>query len=128
MKRMMLKSKLHRITVTEADLHYEGSVTIDEDLMDLVDIIENEQVAVWNVDAGTRFETYAIRGPRGSGCCCINGAAARLVSPGDKVIIASFAEMQDKEAREYEPRVVLLGENNEVKSASHKERAFTRIV
>jgi aspartate 1-decarboxylase len=127
MKRIMLKSKLHRMTVTEADLHYEGSVTIDKDLMEMADILENEKVAIWNVDAGTRFETYAIDGPRKSRCCCVNGAAARLVSPGDRVIIASFAEMDDAEARAWSPKVVLLGDGNTVTSYSHKERAFTRV-
>ena len=126
MRRIMMKSKLHRMTVTEADLHYEGSVTIDEDLMDRADILENEQVAIWNVDAGTRFETYAIPGPRGSGTLCVNGAAARLVSPGDKVIIATFAEVDEQEARTWKPKVVLIGEDNKITEERGKEYAFTR--
>ncbi len=126
MVRRMLKSKIHRVTVTEANIEYEGSVTIDEDLMNLADILENEKVAIWNIDAGTRFETYAIPGPRASGVLCINGAAARLVSPGDKVIIATFAEVDDNEARSWEPNVVLLGDGNEVKQQKSKETAFTR--
>ncbi len=126
MKRVMMKSKLHRATVTEADLHYEGSVTIDQNLMEMADILENEQVAVWNIDAGTRFETYAIPGPRGAGTLCINGAAARLVSPGDKVIVCTFAEVEDAEARDWKPTVVLLGDGNLVKEQKDKELAFTR--
>jgi aspartate 1-decarboxylase len=110
MQRKMLKSKIHRATVTGADLHYEGSITIDQDLMDAADIIPYEAVCVWDVDNGSRFETYAIEGERGSGVICINGAAARLVSPRDLVIIASFANMENAAALLYEPKLVFVDE------------------
>jgi len=108
----MLKSKIHRATVTGADLHYEGSVTIDRDLMDAADIISYEKVAVWNVTNGSRLETYAIEGERGSGVICLNGAAARLVAPKDLVIIASFVTMENAEALLYEPKLVFVDEKN----------------
>jgi aspartate 1-decarboxylase len=112
MERKMLKSKIHRATVTGADLHYEGSITIDKDLMEASDIIPYEAVAIWNVTNGNRFETYAIEGERGSGVICINGAAARLVAPKDLVIIASFVNMEEQEARSYEPKLVFVDERN----------------
>ncbi len=112
MQRIMLKSKIHRATVTGADLHYEGSVTIDRDLMDAADIISYEKVAVWNVTNGSRLETYAIEGERGSGVICLNGAAARLVAPKDLVIIASFVTMDNAEALAYEPKLVFVDEKN----------------
>lgn len=112
MQRIMLKSKIHRATVTGADLHYEGSVTIDRDLMDAADIVSYEKVAVWNVTNGSRLETYAIEGERGSGVICLNGAAARLVAPRDLVIIASFVNMENAEAIKHEPKLVFVdGEN-----------------
>lgn len=112
MQRVMLKSKIHRATVTGADLHYEGSVTIDRDLMDAADIVSYEKVAVWNVTNGSRLETYAIEGERGSGVICLNGAAARLVAPRDLVIIASFVNMENAEAIKHEPKLVFVdGEN-----------------
>ncbi|MBT0652903.1 aspartate 1-decarboxylase [Geomobilimonas luticola] len=112
MERKMLKSKIHRATVTGADLHYEGSVTIDKDLMEAADIIPYEAVAVWNVTNGSRLETYAIEGERGSGVICLNGAAARLVAPRDLVIIASFVNMENEEARNYEPKLVFVDDQN----------------
>ena len=112
MQRIMLKSKIHRATVTGADLHYEGSVTIDRDLMDAADIVSYEKVAVWNVTNGSRLETYAIEGQRGSGVICLNGAAARLVAPRDLVIIASFVNMENAEAVKYEPKLVFVDEQN----------------
>lgn len=112
MERKMLKSKIHRAMVTGADLHYEGSVTIDKDLMEAADIIPYEAVAIWNVTNGNRFETYAIEGERGSGVICINGAAARMVAPKDLVIIASFVGMDDAEALVHEPRLVFVDERN----------------
>lgn len=112
MDRKMLKSKIHRATVTGADLHYEGSITIDKDLMEAADIIPYEAVCVWDVDNGSRFETYAIEGERGSGVICINGAAARLVAPKDLVIIASFVNMDNKEALQHEPKLVFVDEQN----------------
>ena len=119
----MFKSKLHRATVTHADLEYEGSVTIDTELMDAADILENEQVHIWNVTRGTRMVTYALRGEEGTRVICINGAAAHLVEPGDKVIIATFTEVPAEEARSWEPKVVLVGDGNEIVSADHAEVA-----
>lgn len=112
MHRKMLKSKIHRATVTGADLHYEGSITIDKDLLEASDIIPYEAVAVWNVTNGNRFETYAIEGERGSGVICINGAAARLVSPKDLVIVASFVDMENSEALQHEPKLVFVDDKN----------------
>lgn len=112
MERKMLKSKIHRATVTGADLHYEGSVTIDKDLLEAADIIPYEAVSIWNVDNGNRFETYAIEGERGSGVICINGAAARMVAPQDLVIIASFVNMDNAEALAHEPRLVFVDGKN----------------
>ena len=114
MRRTLFKSKIHRATVTHADLDYEGSVTIDEDLMDASDIREYEAVHVWNITRGTRLQTYAIRGERGSGVICINGAAAHLNRPGDLVILATFAEMEDAEASRHEPKVVLVDAKNRI--------------
>jgi aspartate 1-decarboxylase len=102
----MLKSKIHRATVTGSDLHYVGSITIDADLLDAADILEHEQVHVVDVDNGARFETYTIAGERGSGTMQVNGAAARLVHRGDTIIVISYAQYDRAELREYEPRVV----------------------
>ena len=112
MERKMLKSKIHRATVTGADLHYEGSVTIDRNLMEAADIISYEAVVVWNVTNGNRLETYAIEGEADSGVICLNGAAARLVAPKDLVIIASFVSMDNKEALVHEPKLVFVDEQN----------------
>ncbi|HJV64592.1 MAG TPA: aspartate 1-decarboxylase [Geomonas sp.] len=112
MDRKMLKSKIHRATVTGADLHYEGSITIDKELMDAADIIPYEAVCVWDVDNGSRFETYAIEGEPGSGVICINGAAARMVAPRDLVIIASFVNMSNAEALAHEPKLVFVDDKN----------------
>jgi aspartate 1-decarboxylase len=120
MNRKMLKSKIHRATVTGADLEYEGSITIDPLLMAAADILPYEAVDVWNVTYGTRFQTYAIEGQPGSGTICINGAAARLVSRGDKVIIASWLEIPDEEAASYEPKLVFVDDKN-VATDQHKE-------
>ncbi len=114
MRRTLFKSKIHRATVTHADLDYEGSVTIDQDLMDAAGIWNYEAVHVWNITRGTRLQTYAIQGPRGSGVVCINGAAAHLNEPGDLVILATFAEMDEAEAQQHVPRVVLVDRNNRV--------------
>ena len=115
MNRMMFKSKIHRMTVTGADVHYEGSITLDPDLMDAADILQNEQVSVWNVTRGTRLETYAISGTRGQGECVLNGAAAHLNQVGDLVIVATFAQMTDEEARHYWPNVVFVDEKNRIR-------------
>ncbi len=114
MQRKMLKSKIHRATLTGADLQYEGSITIDRDLMDAADILPYEAVCIWDVNNGSRFETYAIEGERGSGSVCVNGAAARLVAPGDLVIIASFVNMDNKEALQHEPKLVFVDERNRI--------------
>lgn len=114
MRRTMMKSKLHRATVTQADLHYVGSLTIDEQLMEAADLLPNEKVQVVALESGARLETYVIVGERGSGVVCANGAAARLIQPGDRVIIISYAEMEDAEARSWEPRVVLVDVDNRV--------------
>ena len=114
MFRTMLKSKIHRATVTQADLHYVGSVTVDEDLMDAADLLAGEQVAIVDVTNGARLETYVIAGPRGSGVIGINGAAARLVHPGDLVILIAYGMMSDADAREYVPRVVFVDSENRV--------------
>lgn len=114
MRRTFLRSKIHRATVTHADLEYEGSVTIDEDLLEAAGIWEHEAVHVWNITRGTRLQTYAIRGARGSGVICINGAAAHLNKPGDLVILASFAELEESEARTFKPTVVLVDSQNRI--------------
>jgi len=112
MTRKLLRGKIHRATVTGADLDYEGSVTIDEDLMDLADLVAHEAVQVWNVTNGERFETYAIPGERGAGVVCVNGAAAHKVRRGDFVIIAAFSWMGEEQARTWTPRVVFVDERN----------------
>ena len=119
MQRVMMKSKIHRARVTQADLDYIGSVTIDQDLMDAADLIEGEQVSIVDVTNGTRLETYAIAGQRGSGVIGINGAAAHLVHPDDLVIIISYAVMDDAEARAFEPAVVHVDANNGVIKLGH---------
>src|SRR5262245_1747047 len=102
----MLKSKIHRAVVTDANLHYVGSVTVDPALLDAADILEHEQVAIVDIDNGARLETYAIAGVRGSGDLCLNGAAARLVQPGDRVIVISYAEYDEAELAGYRPLIV----------------------
>ena len=114
MRRTFFKSKIHRATVTHADLDYEGSVSIDEDLMDAAGFLEYEAVHVWNITRGTRLQTYAIKGERGSGIICINGAAAHLNRPGDMVILATFAELEESEARSHVPQVVLVDAKNKM--------------
>ncbi|MCO6004305.1 aspartate 1-decarboxylase [Actinoallomurus purpureus] len=114
MFRTMFKSKIHRATVTQADLHYVGSVTIDEDLMEAADLLPGEQVQIVDIDNGARLETYVIAGPRGSGVIGINGAAAHLVHPGDLVIIISYGTMTDEEARSFRPRVVHVDRDNRI--------------
>jgi aspartate 1-decarboxylase len=112
--RIMMKSKIHRATVTQADLHYVGSVAIDADLLDAADLLEGEQVAIVDITNGARIETYVIPAPRGSGVIGINGAAAHLVHPGDLVIIMSYAILDDAEARALKPTVVHVDEHNRV--------------
>jgi aspartate 1-decarboxylase len=112
MQRQMLKSKIHRATVTDCDLHYVGSITIDEDLLEAANILENELVHVLDIDNGQRFETYTIAGARGSGMVQVNGAAARLVAKGDKVIVVTYATYDEAELEHYEPVVVHVDDDN----------------
>ncbi|MEU9076681.1 aspartate 1-decarboxylase [Kitasatospora sp. NPDC004745] len=114
MLRTMLKSKIHRATVTQADLHYVGSVTVDEDLLDAADLLPGELVHIVDIDNGARLETYTIAGPRGTGVIGINGAAARLVHPGDLVILIAYGQMDTAEAKGYEPKIVFVDERNRI--------------
>ncbi|TVQ90477.1 MAG: aspartate 1-decarboxylase [Bacteroidetes bacterium] len=110
----VLKSKIHRAIVTQADLNYIGSITIDEDLMDAVDIIENEKVHVVNINNGERLETYAIKGPKGSGVICMNGPAARKAQRGDVVIIISYGILDKEEAKTFKPKIIFPDDNNKI--------------
>jgi aspartate 1-decarboxylase len=121
MYRTIMKSKLHRATVTEANLNYVGSITIDEDLMEIADIYPNERVQIVNNNNGARLETYVIPGDKGSRVICLNGAAARLVQPGDKVIIISYAMLSEEEIKNFQPKIAILNENNEVIQQIGKE-------
>ncbi|MEI2399450.1 aspartate 1-decarboxylase [Paenibacillus phytohabitans] len=124
MFRHMMKSKIHRATVTEANLNYVGSITIDENLMEAADLLENEKVQIVDNNNGSRLETYVIPGPRGSGVICLNGAAARLVQPGDTVIIISYAMLSSEELAEHKPTVVFVDAGNQpVKLADHEIHA-----
>ena len=114
MQRVMLKSKIHRATVTDCDLHYVGSITVDPDLLEAADMLEHEQVHVVDVDNGARFVTYTICGERGSGAMQVNGAAARLVHRGDTIIVFSYASYDAADLEEYEPRVVHVNAHNEI--------------
>lgn len=116
MQLTLLKSKIHRAKVTDANLNYEGSITIDRDLMDQAGMLLHEQVHIVNINNGQRFETYIIEGERGSGTICLNGAAARLVQPEDLIIIIAYANMSQEEAQNYEPIVVQVDENNKARS------------
>jgi len=117
----MLKGKLHRATVTQADINYVGSITIDADLLEHSGILPGEKVHIVNVNNGERFETYTIKGDAGSGVICVNGAAARLVQPGDKIIIIAYAIMDEKEAKKNAPIVVFLDEKNRITSVKREE-------
>ena len=112
MQRIMMKSKIHRATVTAADLHYEGSLTIDADLLDAADILPHEQIHVWDVTNGTRLITYALAGERGSGEMQVNGAGAHLIKPGDVIIIATYTNLDDREARRHKPIVIFVDAQN----------------
>ena len=118
----MLKSKIHRAVITQAELNYVGSVTIDEELMDAAGLFEYEKVHIVNVNSGSRIETYVIAGERGTGLICLNGAAARYVSVGDKVIIMSYADMTPEEVKDNPPRVVFVDEENKVKRITRYEK------
>ncbi len=122
-KLSLFRAKIHRATVTHADVDYEGSVTISGELMDAAGIFEYEQVHIWNVTRGTRLVTYALRGDDNSKIICINGAAAHLATPGDKVIIATFAEVDPEDARDWKPQVVLCDDDNNIVSGDHTELA-----
>ena len=119
MLRTMMKSKIHRATVTQADLHYVGSVTVDEDLLDAADLLPGELVHIVDVTNGARLETYTIKGERGSGVIGINGAAARFVQPGDIVILIGYAQMETAEARDLQPSVVFVDAHNRVVGTGH---------
>ena len=115
MFRVMFKSKIHRATVTGANVDYEGSLTIDSDLLKAADILPNEQIHVWDVTNGTRLVTYALAGPKGSGIVCVNGAGAHLVKPGDLIIVATYTTLTSKKAKKYEPTVVFVDADNKIK-------------
>lgn len=119
MQRTMLKSKLHRVTVTQSELHYEGSCAIDEDLLDAADIKEYQQIDIYNVNNGERFTTYAIRAQRGSGAISVNGAAARLAAPGDLLIIATYATYNEIELQKFEPDLVYVDARNRIMNRKH---------
>ena len=122
----MFKSKLHQMKVTEANLHYEGSITIDQDLLDKAGILPYEKVQVVNITNGSRLETYTIPGERESRVCCLNGAAARLTQVGDRIIVISYAEMTPEEAREHKPKVVIVDENNDPKTVVDETEYATK--
>ena len=124
----MFKSKLHRARITQADLYYEGSLTIDEELMELADLVAYEKVSVVNINNGERFETYVIPGKAGSREICLNGAAARKGHVGDEVIIISYTNMPDEQARQWQPTVVLVNENNNPISVDKSVEAYTKIL
>ncbi|HNR18731.1 MAG TPA: aspartate 1-decarboxylase [Bacteroidia bacterium] len=108
----ILKSKIHRVRVTQAELNYVGSITLDQDLMDAADLIENERVQILNINNGERFDTYVIKGDRGSGVCCLNGPAARKVQVGDLIIVVSYVGLEKEEAKKYKPVIVFPDANN----------------
>ncbi len=120
MMRSMLKCKIHRATVTEAVLHYEGSITVDETLMEAAGLVEYEQVHIYNIDNGNRFSTYVIKGERDSGVICLNGAAARQVNRGDLVIIANYATYDDKELASFQPTLVYVDKANRISKVKRK--------
>jgi aspartate 1-decarboxylase len=120
MQRIMLKSKLHRVTVTQAELHYEGSCAIDDELLDAADIKEYQQIDIYNINNGERFSTYAIRAERGTGTISVNGAAARLAAPGDLLIIASYVSMNEIELAKFEPDLVYVDARNRITHHSRR--------
>lgn len=128
MTRFMFKSKIHRAVITQAELYYQGSLTIDEELMEAADLLPYEKVSVVNVNNGERFETYVITGERGSGVICLNGAAARKGSVGDEVIIISYASMTNEEARAYKPAIVMVDKRNRIVSRTDEQRAGQKYV
>jgi len=121
-QRVMLRSKIHRATLTGTQLDYEGSIAVDRDLMDAADMLPWEEIHIWDVTNGSRLVSYILPGPRGTGTICINGAAAHLVKPGDMVIMATYAQMDEEEARGYQPTVVVVDEHNRIKDSSYQEK------
>ena len=118
----MLKGKIHRATVVQAELNYVGSITVDEDLLEASGIFEYEKVAIVDIDNGARFETYTIAGERGTGLICLNGAAARCVQVGDKIILMAYCELEVEEAKNHKPKVVFVDENNKIEKISEYEK------
>ena len=127
MNRTMLRSKIHRIRVTECELEYEGSLTLDTELMEAAGMVPFERVDIFDVENGNRFSTYLIEGERGSRVCCVNGAAARMVARGDRLIMVSYCTLADADASEHRPRVVVVGDDNEIKTVKDYERAGSRV-
>ena len=127
MNRQMLRAKIHRIAVTECDVEYEGSLTLDPEIMQAAGMVPYERIDIYDVDNANRFSTYLIEGEKGSGDCCVNGAAARLVSHGDKLILASYCTLDDDQLEGHAPIVVLIGEGNEIKTVKHHEGARVRV-
>ena len=127
MTREMLRAKVHRITVTECDVQYEGSLTMDRDVMDACGMVPFEKIDVYDVDNGNRFTTYLIEGPRGGGDCCVNGAAARLVERGHKVIVASYCAVDEKDVTTHVPRIVLVNDRNQITVVKDHEGAGVRV-
>lgn len=127
MKREFLFGKVHRVTVTAADLDYEGSLTLDAGLIEAARLRPYQRVEVYDVTRGTRFSTYLIEGPRGGSDCCVNGAAAHLVEVGDKVIVAAYCELEDEEIATHRPRIVLVGDGNRPYSIKDAETAFAKV-
>ena len=127
MTREMLRAKVHRITVTECDVEYEGSLTLDLDLMEACGMVAFERIDVYDIDNANRFSTYLIEGPRGSGACCINGAAARLVEVGHKVIIAAYAAVNESEVAAHVPKIVLVDDANRIKVVKNHEGAGVKV-
>lgn len=126
MTREMLRAKIHRIAVTECDLEYEGSLTLDRELMDACGMVPYERIDVYDIDNGNRFSTYLIEGRAGGGDCCVNGAAAHLVDVGHKLILASYCAIDESEVADHRPKVVLIGEGNRIKQTKDHERAGVR--
>lgn len=128
MRRTMFNGKIHRAVITHADMDYEGSVTVDADLMDAADILPHEAVHIWNLTRGSRLQTYALPGPRGSGVICVNGAAAHLNQPGDLAILATFVELGDDEARQHVPRVIRVDGQNRITAMERQGPSLPRQV
>ena len=127
MKRHMLRAKIHRISVTEREIEYEGSLTLDVELMRAADLRPYERIEVYDVDNGSRFATYVIEGPAGSRACCVNGAAARLVEKGDKLILAAYADVDENELAAWQPTLVVMGEENRVREIKSAEGPGVRV-